>query len=580
MTRCAHTGWAPEDPCAAFETSSASQSRSESDNSAVMEDDGDEAKLAVTLLPDNRSAEVVLEGSFRGFVIQARKSNERGSLVLGEFKPGSDDSTRTHTCSGHENAVISGADGSAKATATWEAPSDWTGAVVFRALVMRNREATPHYVVSDPVVLGKKAPRMPQSAERLREVESQQADEQPRTIDSPIISVDKSNDEVKAVEALAKEDENHEGNEEPQGGMDEMQKACGATKGCFGFPEGCIAKGSCQMLVSYVAEEEGYHFELTGPADAERMWIAAGISESAKMELTSVVECIRSGEKILIRESWNQEGTVNTLLETPTAGITFGSHAMTDGVLKCSWKRKANTTVQGKTFDLAKSKYFVLLAKGDITDTDAKTYHKHRIASKETLSFGEKRLAKSGSDRNPLILVHGNMMILAWLYLVSLAIMIARHFKSSWEGSMILGDKVWFILHRCLMGTAVISVLISVSVIFYTSGGWNYSGNLHPILGITAVVLGCFQPIMASFRCHPEEQNRYIFNWMHWGNGNTAHIFAVTTIVFATGLKKANLGGSKWFLPVLALHVTFYVVVQLALQIHKSMTLSSATSSL
>ncbi|XP_049515353.1 uncharacterized protein LOC119433002 [Dermacentor silvarum] len=48
---------------------------------------------------------VILEGSLRGFVIQARKSNERGSLVLGEFAPGSDDSTRTHTCSGHENGA-------------------------------------------------------------------------------------------------------------------------------------------------------------------------------------------------------------------------------------------------------------------------------------------------------------------------------------------------------------------------------------------------------------------------------------------------------------------------------------------
>ncbi|XP_049515344.1 putative ferric-chelate reductase 1 homolog isoform X1 [Dermacentor silvarum] len=309
------------------------------------------------------------------------------------------------------------------------------------------------------------------------------------------------------------------------------------------------------------------------------MWIAAGISETAKMELTSVVECVRSGDTTLIRESWNVAGTVNMVLETPTAGIIFGSHAMTDGVLKCSWQRKAKTTVQEKTFDLAKNKYFVILAKGDsLTPTNDKTYHKHRLASKETLSFGEKRLAKSGSDRNPLILVHGNMMILAWLYLVSLAIMIARHFKPSWEGSTIMGDKVWFFLHRGLMATAVVTMLTSVAVIFYTSGGWNYSGNLHPILGVTAVVLGVCQPIMALFRCHPEEENRYIFNWMHWGNGNTAQLFAVTTIVFATGLKKANLGDSKWFLPVLALFVTFYVIVQLVFQIQKSMTQSVATT--
>ncbi|KAK8769666.1 hypothetical protein V5799_013871 [Amblyomma americanum] len=118
-------------------------------------------------------------------------------------------------------------------------------------------------------------------------------------------------------------------------------------------------------------------------------------------------------------------------------------------------------------------------------------------------------------------------MILGWLYLVGLAIMIARHFKPAWEGTLLLGDKVWFALHRGLMVTAITCVIVSVSVIFYTTGGWSYSGNPHPILGITSVVLGIFQPIMALFRCHPEEPNRYIFNWMHWANGNTAQAFAV-----------------------------------------------------
>lgn len=575
--------WTPGDPCESFEKLTASPKLSGSDDSAAREGDGDRTKLKVTLLPDNRSAEVALEGSFRTYVIQARQSNEHGSLVLGEFTAGSDDSARTHPCGDHKNVVISGRADSTKATATWQAPFNWTGAVVFRALVLGKHDGTPHYVVSDRVVLGT-APSTLQSAASIRNAGASQADQTPRTADSPIVSPGKSVDDAAKHKSLQKDeghkDEEGDGDEDDDEGEDEgTDHGCGETKGCFGYPDGCIEDGDCKMLVSYVAEEDGYYFELSGPAEEYQFWIAAGISETSKMELTSVVECLRvGGDKTLIRESWNAAGTTNNVMAKTTEGITLGSHGVTDGELKCTWVRKAVTTVNGVTFDLAKMKYFVLLATGKVTPPDAKAYHSARMASKDKLSFGEKRLAKGGSDRDPLILVHGNLMILAWLYLVSLAIMIARNFKPSWEGSLILGDKVWFFLHRGLMGTAVVTMLTSVAVIFYTTGGWSYSGNLHPILGITAVALGVCQPIMALFRCHPEEPNRYIFNWMHWGNGNTAQLFAVTTIVFATGLKKANLGGSKWFLPILAIFVTFYVVVQLALQIQRSMTQSTTAS--
>ncbi|KAH6941307.1 hypothetical protein HPB50_016080 [Hyalomma asiaticum] len=493
---------------------------------------GVDAKLTVSLLPDDRSAV--------GYVIQARKRDEGGSLVLGEFAAGSDDSARTHSCGGHENVVLSGRGASMKTTAYWQAPTNWTDAVVFRALVLRKHEGSARYVVvaSDPVVIGR-VPRVSKLAASLRNAELVPADEEPKTTHSPIMSPGESN-VVAQRKSLEKDEENKDGG----GGTD---NGCGVTKGCFGLPDGCIPQGDCEVMVSYIAEEDGYHFELTGPADKDQMYIAAGISETNKMELTSVIECLRMADKTSIRESWNSQGTTNNVMQQTTEGITFGSHGVTDGVLKCAWVRKAVTTVNAVTFDLAKTKYFVLAAKGQLVPPDTKIYHEKRAASKETLSFGEKRLAKGGSDRDPLILVHGNMMIIAWLYLVSLAIMIARNFKPSWEGSMIMGDKVWF-----------------------------FSGNLHPILGVTAVVLGVFQPIMALFRCHPEEPNRYIFNWMHWGNGNTAHLFSVTTIVFATGLKKANLGGSKWFLPVLALFVTFYVIIQLVLQIQRSMTQSAA----
>ncbi|KAL3194675.1 hypothetical protein MRX96_046002 [Rhipicephalus microplus] len=364
--------WMPSDPCEAFEKSAVSLTPSGSDDSASREDDGDQATISVTLLPDKRSAEVALEGSFRGYVIQARKSNEHGSLVLGEFAAGGfDDSARTHSCRDHENVVISGKSDSEKVTATWQAPVNWKGAVVFRALVLAKREGTPHYVVSDRVVLGK-APSRLQAAASLRNAGPSPAHQPPRTTDSPVSPEEDGDDEAK--KSLQKDEgQNGDVGGNNEGGGEEEDQGCGVSKGCFGFPDGCIENGDCKVQVTYVAEEDGYHFELTGPAQEAQIWIAVGISETSKMELTSVVECLLlDGDKTLLRESWNSEGTTNKVMAKTTEGITLGSHGVVDGVLKCTWVRKPVTTVNGVTFDLAKKKYFVLLATGKVVPPDGK----------------------------------------------------------------------------------------------------------------------------------------------------------------------------------------------------------------
>ena len=38
---------------------------------------------------------------------------------------------------------------------------------------------------------------------------------------------------------------------------------CGQTKGCFGFPDGCVAYNSCDALMTYVGTNENtYHIEM------------------------------------------------------------------------------------------------------------------------------------------------------------------------------------------------------------------------------------------------------------------------------------------------------------------------------
>lgn len=567
---CALRDQWPEDPCLSLAAPPKSQTGPDSGDQTASNDATD-TELKMALLSGHRGVKLVLDGSFQGFLIQASSKDASGSLVLGQFTPSSDGGARTHSCQGKNDAVILHKDYSTKTrtAVVWRPPREWSGTVVFRTAIVRRNGEQPQHIVSIPVNVEKaKTYIWSRPALRNSAVARAPAGAQRSMPDAVPGSTDQSDNVDAAEKAL---DDVDAGTDEEAGGGNSAYKECGATAGCFGFPSGCIATANCLMLVSYKLEDDGYHFELTSDkSDKDEFWIAAGISETNLMDLTSVVECLKLADgSTEIRESWNAEGKANEVLDKTTEGITFAEHSITDGVLKCSWVRKAVTTVKGKTFDLANNKYFVLLATGPVVATNVKSYHTEKGPSAEPLKLGEKRLAKAASPRDPLILVHGNLMILGWLYLVGLAIIIARHFKPAWEGTLLLGDKVWFFLHRGLMVTAMTFVIVSVSVIFYTNGGWVYSGNPHPILGVTTVVLGLFQPIMAFFRCHPEEPNRFIFNWMHWANGNTAHVCAVTTICFASGLAKSYLAKSNWFLPTVAMFVVFYVFVHVSLQVHR-----------
>ncbi|XP_049526925.1 uncharacterized protein LOC125946864 [Dermacentor silvarum] len=80
--------------------------------------------------------------------------------------------------------------------------------------------------------------------------------------------------------------------------------------------------------------------------------------------MASVVDCFIYDGQSGMQESWNTDAKQN-IVQTPTSpGITFGTHGVVNGVLRCAWNRKNLTIAQGKTFDIAKEKYYLLLSSG------------------------------------------------------------------------------------------------------------------------------------------------------------------------------------------------------------------------
>ncbi|XP_049267145.1 uncharacterized protein LOC119375169 [Rhipicephalus sanguineus] len=557
---------------------------------------GPRATLHAQLLPDTRSAIVTMSGSFRGFLVQARSKDDIRVLVPGRFTPIS--GARTLDCDDQDDSAITHVDNTEKTnvTAKWAAPLGWEGSVVFKATVVKKYDAYPEYLFSDDIAIRKAyetvqvirhAPRSTvasssinaallklydRGGNRVLSVFSQASSVQQQLAMTTELQPNGSL-ELVPVRALT-EASRHSGVEvvdlvadhvtratARQGSASDTYKECGVTRGCFGLTGACIQTRDCTVLLSYAVapKGEGLDFELTGGAAVKNnMWIAAGITNTPSMGTATVIDCFLYDGKPGMQESWNTD-TMQNVVQTPTsAGITFGARGVVNGLLRCAWNRKNVTVAQGKTFDIGKEKYYLLLASGPFLVDPAtgkptsqeKQMHTIRGLTAAPLLLAQVYEVKQKEEDYLPYKIHGefhalcsfvntqcSLMLFAWLFLVSVAIMMARHFKKDWPGVRIADLHVWFV-----------------------------GVNLHPILGVAASALAIAQPIMALFRCHPNEPRRPLFNWLHWANGNVAQSVALVTIYYAPGLTKSGLGGSSMFLTVLSVLIGFHVAVHVGMQ--------------
>lgn len=477
-------------------------------------------------LQQDNTVKVTLTGSspFKGFFIQARRADDQDTLVPGAFTVSDDALVQTLNCEDKQSSAVTHQEKSEKSqiVVTWTPPSDWDGEVVFRATVVQSYMTYWERIFS------------------------------------PRLHISGSGDDVSSQEPTQE-------TAEPQ---ESRYSGCGLSFGCYGIPKGCLKRSSCSVLLTHKADRDGVLYELSGPSTGDDLWIAAGLSDSKAMEHAHVIECHLKGGQTSLRESWNGDGYKNTAVER-TSGVDYRKREHADGMLTCSWHRSHITKIGKATFDTLKKNYHLLLAAGQFAaGTEVKIQHKHRGSTETPVNLQQSQVSVSASDADLFVKLHGSLMITAWILFVSVGILLARHYKNVWESTMICGVKPWFAFHRGLMMLSVAMMIAALVLIFYRLGGWSPNENPHSILGIVASVLGLTQPIMALFRCHPHQDHRYIFNWLHWFNGNAGQIIAVTAIFFATSLDRAQLKNADWFVYILAAFVGFHVMVHIVMQVH------------
>ncbi|XP_029002278.1 putative ferric-chelate reductase 1 isoform X2 [Betta splendens] len=342
---------------------------------------------------------------------------------------------------------------------------------------------------------------------------------------------------------------------------------CGHSRSCLRDPVGCEPESDPRcFFLSFAADEAGQSvmFELSGPAEG---YVSFALSLDKWMGNDDVYLCVNDGDRVTISAAYV---TGRKHPEVAKEDALWGkAWRLADGVIQCRFHRN---TILPNRFGLNQS-YFLFLAHGK---SDQGLIHRHHrqplISTGRTVITGHAE-DLSGSRSPALIKFHGVLMLTAWMWMVSAAVFIARHYKDSWPEATLLGHRPWFQVHRTVMVLAVLLTAAASALPFIYRRGWSKRAGSHPYIGCAVMALCVIQPIMASLRPAPESPRRIVFNWLHFGAGTAAQILAVVCL-FLGAAQQALLLPSPWSPVVLAAWLLWIVLSDMLLLIH-SCTLRS-----
>ncbi|XP_071846071.1 uncharacterized protein [Apostichopus japonicus] len=354
---------------------------------------------------------------------------------------------------------------------------------------------------------------------------------------------------------------------------------CGKTMGCFSRPRDCDPDTTCEVFSSWVANQDKSAITIELQANTDT-YIAIGFSKSAGMDDSDVYACTANSE---VRRSRN-DGRRNTA--QPLKGVSDESFTVSDGSIRCTFTRDVSLDDGDELFfDLGPpNEYTILLAwDGSLSSEGDIGIHKDRIFRPEPIDVTETSANVGAKADNTDILrrVHGSLMVLAWLCLVSLGITTARFFKAL--PAKLCGKPTWFAIHRSCMTLALVVCEIAFIIIIIAVGGFSTisSGSQngvrtsHAIFGIIVTILAFVNVVMAIFRPHPGEPRRNLYNWAHWAVGTSAHLMALATILLGTVNRPEQVASpllptlSRYVVWIVAAFITFHAVLWIILTLYK-----------
>uniref|UniRef100_W5KTA8 Zgc:163022 n=1 Tax=Astyanax mexicanus TaxID=7994 RepID=W5KTA8_ASTMX len=291
---------------------------------------------------------------------------------------------------------------------------------------------------------------------------------------------------------------------------------CGSTKTCFSNPSDCdpSTDSSCYFMSSTPSGSQ-HRFEIVGPSSG---YVAIGFSDDTEMGNDDIYICGKnSSGSIQLQHAFSTGTTTPTSIDL--GSVSDISVSTLNGVISCSFT-SANSISTTRSSSTGSS-YYIFLAYGPTQN--------------------------------------GCLMLIAWMTTGSVGMLIARYLKKTAKGTRCCGKDFWFVAHVFLMILSVAATIIAFILVFSYAKDW--AGGAHPVLGVLVMILSLAQPIAALFRCGPQDERRYIFNWAHSINALAIKGLAVAAIF--TGLFLVDTSDSQWLTKVMGGFVAWEAIFYL-----------------
>ncbi|MCJ8729048.1 hypothetical protein PDJAM_G00011730 [Pangasius djambal] len=280
---------------------------------------------------------------------------------------------------------------------------------------------------------------------------------------------------------------------------------CGSSKTCLSQPTDCdpSTNSNCYfMSATPLSSGSEFKFEISGRAEG---YVSIGFSDDREM-----------------------------------GNVTVLSTSQNNGVISCSFtSRNTISTTRSST---PSNSYYIFLASGATRNGVIQKHTTTPLISSTKVDITNPQTLESQSQLPPIVKAHGCLMLIAWMTTGSMGMLIARFLKKAAPGRRFCGKDFWFVAHVLLMVLSVAATIIAFILIFSYEREW--SGGAHPVLGCLVMILSLAQPIGAMFRCSPQDERRFIFNWAHAINALAIKGLAVAAIF--TGLLLADSSDSQW----------------------------------
>ncbi|ROL48119.1 Ferric-chelate reductase 1 [Anabarilius grahami] len=285
---------------------------------------------------------------------------------------------------------------------------------------------------------------------------------------------------------------------------------CGKTKVCFSQPSNCdptTSTGCYFMAVQASSDQSEMTIEMFGQADG---YVAIGFSDDQQMGNDDIYICGKDSSGLLqVQHAFSTGRSRPNILSL--GNVTNIKTALTNGNINCSFtSRNAISTASRAT---STSEYYLMIASGPSSEGNIQ-FHTTKYVSSTKADILNPSLVTGSAEEFPAILkAHGALMLIAWMTTGSIGMIIARYLKGVAKGHGFGGKDFWFMAHVSLMALSVTATAIAFILVFSHVRDW--SGGAHPVLGCLVMILSLIQPIVAAFRCEPQHERRFVFNWAH-----------------------------------------------------------------